>query len=166
VKAVFECGIGTKKEGLTSSMGALGKPGASLRVWRDYFPNAQVIGADIDTDCLFEEDRILTFELDQTNPISIKNTLEKIEIRLFDCIIDDGLHTFEGGKTLFENLIDSLAMNGTYIIEDINPWDMQAFQDYFDQSKFLVYFVHLFRKKTSLSDNSVIVIKKNPIFNS
>jgi hypothetical protein len=165
VRAVFECGIGTNNEELTSSMGALGKPGASLRVWRDYFPNAQIIGADIDADCLFEEDRIRTFELDQTDPKAIKNTLNKIETKLFDIVIDDGLHTFEGGKILFENLIDSLAINGTYIIEDINPWDMLAFQEYFKHGNYVVYFVHLLRKISSLSDNSVIVIRKKPVSN-
>ena len=35
------------------NMTASGKPGASLRVWRDYFNNAQVIGADIDKRILF-----------------------------------------------------------------------------------------------------------------
>ena len=29
-------------------MGKQGKPGASLRTWREFFPNAQVIGIDID----------------------------------------------------------------------------------------------------------------------
>jgi hypothetical protein len=43
VKKVFECGLGTNNPALASSMGVYGKPGASLRVWRDYFPNAVVV---------------------------------------------------------------------------------------------------------------------------
>jgi hypothetical protein len=52
---VFECGIGTNNPNLASSMGVNGKPGASLRAWRDYFPHATIYGADIDRDILFKE---------------------------------------------------------------------------------------------------------------
>ena len=38
-----------------------GKPGASLRAWRDYFENALIYGADIDKNILFKENRINTF---------------------------------------------------------------------------------------------------------
>ncbi len=73
VNKVFECGLGTNNPNLLSSMGINGKPGASLRVWRDYFPNAQIYGADIDTEILFSEERIQTYYIDQLNPVSIQN---------------------------------------------------------------------------------------------
>jgi hypothetical protein len=53
VKKVYENGIGTNNTNLTSNMSSTGIPGASLRVWRDYFPNSIVIGTDIDRDVLF-----------------------------------------------------------------------------------------------------------------
>jgi hypothetical protein len=68
---VFECGVGTNNPNITSNMGVNGQPGASLRVWRDYFQNAEVFGADIDRGILFEEQRIRTFYVDQTNKDSI-----------------------------------------------------------------------------------------------
>ena len=37
-----------------------GSPGASLRVWKDFFSNAKIYGSDIDKDILFNEDRIFT----------------------------------------------------------------------------------------------------------
>lgn len=157
---VFECGIGTNNEFLASSMGKRGVPGASLRVWREYFPNAQIVGADIDENCIFEEPRISTYQVDQTNPESIKNMWADIGGGAFDLIIDDGLHTFVGGKVLFENSIACLAENGHYIIEDVNPWDIREFEKYFHNSPHLVYFVHLLRKGNSLGDNSLIVIQK------
>lgn len=163
IGSVFECGIGTNNEGLISNMGALGRPGASLRVWREYFPNAQVVGVDIDPDTLFEEDRIRTFEMDQTDPVSIQNTLEKIEIKHFDLIVDDGLHTFQAARTLFENLITRLSLDGTYVIEDVNPWDVRKFENYFKDSVFTTYFVHLIRKGTSLGDNSLVVIRRRQV---
>ena len=50
---IFELGLGTNNPHLPSSMGSLGRPGASLRGWRDLFPNAMIFGADVDRDILF-----------------------------------------------------------------------------------------------------------------
>ena len=63
VELLLECGIGTNNPNLISSMEMDGKPGASLRLWRDFFPKAQIIGIDIDSDILFEEDRISTYHV-------------------------------------------------------------------------------------------------------
>ena len=71
VKLVFECGIGSQS-------------GASLRVWKEYFKNAQIYGADINKDVLFEDDRIKTFYVDQLNTSSIEVMWKKIEIKNFD----------------------------------------------------------------------------------
>ena len=58
IKLVFECGLGTNNITIPSNMGDRAKPGASLKVWRDYFVNAVIIGADIDKDILFNSERI------------------------------------------------------------------------------------------------------------
>jgi hypothetical protein len=72
IKKFFECGLGTNNPNLLSSMGSMGKPGASLRVWRDYFLNAIIYGADIDKDILFAEEKIKTFYIDQLDSVAIK----------------------------------------------------------------------------------------------
>lgn len=41
--------------------------GASLRAWRDYFPNAIILGADIDPNAQVHEHRIETFICDETD---------------------------------------------------------------------------------------------------
>ena len=41
------------------------QPGASLRSWREYFPNAQIFGADVDRSILFNSDRINCCWVDQ-----------------------------------------------------------------------------------------------------
>ena len=84
-------------------MSSTGIPGASLRLWKEYFPNAEVYGADIDKRILLEEDRIKTFYVDQTNAESVNSMWNEIERDNFDIIIDDGLHTAEAAITLFEN---------------------------------------------------------------
>ncbi len=162
VKNVFECGLGTNNPNLPSSMGVSGKPGASLRVWRDFFPNAMVYGADIDKDILFEEDRIKTFYIDQLDPEVIKKFWDTVGSVNFDFMIDDGLHTFEAGSTLFLHSIDRLTNDGIYIIEDIGQTDLLRYKDFFSNNKdYVVEYVCMFRPGISLGDNSLVVIRKN-----
>lgn len=114
---VLECGIGTNNPNIQSSMGINGAPGASLRMWRDYFPNAHVTGLDIDPDIMFEEDRISTFIVDQNSVESINNFKNTVN-KEFDFIIDDGLHEYDPQLTFFKNTFDLLKPNGIFIIED------------------------------------------------
>lgn len=119
VSNVLEVGLGTNNDDVLSSMGSNGLPGASLRAFRDYFPNANIYGADIDERVLFEEDRIKTFYVDQTNPAIIYNMLVDMGVEEFDIILDDGLHTHEAAITLLENTFYKLKSGGIYIIEDV-----------------------------------------------
>ena len=80
-----------KQSWIKSSMGSIGKPGASLRMWKDYF-QYNIYGADIDRDILFNEERINTYYVDQLNTESIKSMWKDIGLNDFDIIIDDGLH--------------------------------------------------------------------------
>lgn len=163
VKLVFECGIGTNNPSFPANMGARGIPGASLRVWRDYFPNAEIMGADIDESVLFEDKRINTFALDQGDPKSVADMWKRIGRSGFDLMIDDGLHVFEAGKTLFLGSIDQLAPNGTYIIEDVLHEDMLRYMDFFSNSQYKVDFVSLARPRerryVPMRDNQMIVIR-------
>ncbi len=143
VQRVFECGIGTNNPNLPSSMGPNGMPGASLRVWRDYFPNASVIGADIDRSILFEEERIRTFYIDQLDPIAISKFWREIGLSDFDFMVDDGLHTFEAGICLFENSISKLARHGIYIIEDIDMENLLRYREFFGARNYVVDYVSL-----------------------
>lgn len=120
VKLVFECGIGTNNLEIESNMSCTGVPGASLRVWKDYFCNAQIFGSDIDKNILFEEDRIKTFYVNQLDKNSIRNMWFKINCSNFDLIIDDGLHTVDASMSLFLNSFHKLRRDGIYIIEDVN----------------------------------------------
>jgi len=160
VKRVFECGLGTNNPHLASSMGASGKPGASLRVWRDYFPNAQIYGADIDRDILFSEDRIKTFYIDQLNPSAIRKCWTEVGESSFDFIIDDGLHRFEAGSCLFSNSVEMLSENGIYVIEDVTSEDVGRYVQFFNNGNFLVDYISMYRPNISLGDNNLVVIRK------
>lgn len=156
---VFECGLGTNNENYSASMGPNGKPGASLRVWRDYFPNAKIYGADIDKDVLFNEDRIFTGYMDQTSPISIARFWKNHNIRP-NIIIDDGLHEYTAGICLYENSFERLEPGGIYIIEDIREEDVPKYKTYFDQKPLDAVFVSLNRTKKTWDDNTMLILFK------
>jgi len=160
IKNVFECGLGTNNPNFKSNMTIDGVPGASLRVWRDYFINAKIYGADIDKEILFEEERIKTFYVDQLNTNSIKNLWNSIKINDFDIIIDDGLHEPEANYNFFINSFQKLKANGVYIIEDVpNQYLLDL------QNKLIDYdtdIITLFSKyKKNYIQNNLIVIRKS-----
>lgn len=162
VLKVFECGVGTNNPEVPSSMGADGRPGASLRVWRDYFPNANIFGADIDKESLFQEERIRTYYLDQLSASSIQEFWKQVGVRDFDFIVDDGLHTFEAGSTLFINSIDYLSQSGIYVIEDIWMPDLLRYKEFFKETEFRVDYVYLLGTNLSPGDNNLVVVRKSP----
>ena len=169
VKSVIECGLGTNNPDLESSMGINGKPGASLRMWRDYFPYAYIVGCDIDSNVLFSEERIKTFYCDQTSTESINTFLKNAKIveDSVDIIIDDGLHEFYAGISFFENMIRSLRSDGIYIIEDVTHTDIIKYKTYFceNSASFDVRFIYLkspFRRWGD--DNNLIYIARKQQF--
>jgi hypothetical protein len=93
----------------------IGKKG-SLRMWKEYFPNAQIIGVDIDSEKIFQEDRIQTLIIDQTSIESLK-TLEKFSP--YDIIIDDGGHVMNQQINSLCTLFDYVKPQGYYIVEDV-----------------------------------------------
>ena len=159
IKNVFECGLGTNNPNLKSNMTENGIPGASLRVWRDYFFNAQIYGGDIDKEILFEEERIKTFYLDQLNSNSIKSMWERIEVEEFDIIIDDGLHEPEANYNFFINSFHKLKKNGIFVIEDVASNFLVYLQNKLKNYDIdiVVGFAH---SKEVFSDNNLIIIRK------
>jgi len=142
-------------------MTATGKPGASLRAWRDYFPAATIYGADIDQRVLFQEERIHTFQVDQTNAASVQTMLESIGTTDFDLMIDDGLHEFQAGKTLFERSIEKLSWHGLYVIEDVTATDLIKYLDYFAEQKYWVTLIQCPRSTNRLvSDNALVLVRR------
>lgn len=142
-------------------MGADGKPGASLRVWRDYFPNAIVYGADIDRDILFAEERIKTFYIDQLDPMAISAFWGMVGAGDFDLMVDDGLHEFEAGTCLFTHSVQHLSQNGIYIIEDVGMSDLLRYAEFFSKMDYSVDYVTMFRQNVAVNGNNLIVIRRS-----
>jgi len=160
IKNVFECGLGTNNPNIKSNMTISGTPGASLRVWRDYFFNAKIYGGDIDKEILFEEERIKTFYVDQLNSNSIKSMWQNIEVESFDIIIDDGLHEPDANYNFFINSFHKLKKNGIFIIEDVSNKKLVYLQNKLKNYDPEVIIGFTKYKKVYLSNN-LIVIKNN-----
>ena len=160
IKNFLEIGLGTNDTSVLSNMGSNGIPLASLRAWRDYFKNANIYGADIDKNILKNEDRIETFYVDQTDPITIKEMFKNIGKKKFDIILEDGLHEYNANICFFENAIEYLEPNGTYIIEDIYYKDQDKFIKYFENKKYNFSIIDIFHEK-NIANNCLIIIRIN-----
>jgi hypothetical protein len=115
---ILEIGLGTNNLDVVSNMGNAGKPGASLRAFRDFLPNATVLGADIDKRVLFQEGNIKTFFVDQTDPESLDLLFSNTH-RQFDLIIDDGLHAPNANIASLVVSLKFLKKDGWFVAEDI-----------------------------------------------
>lgn len=99
--------------------------GASLKMFRDYLPNAFIFGCDIREDTLFQEDRIRTFQCDQSVADSIFNLLANISATFFqlktpDIIIDDGSHQTEHQIFTATAILPCMRPGSLYVIEDVS----------------------------------------------
>jgi hypothetical protein len=118
VSYVLEIGLGTNNLDVVSNMGDQGIPGASLRAFREYLPKATIIGADIDKRILFQDDRIQTYFVDQTDLKSLES-LDKSIPNFMDLIIDDGLHSPNANLAVLAFGLKKLKNHGWLVIEDI-----------------------------------------------
>jgi cephalosporin hydroxylase len=92
--------------------------GSSLKMWRDYFPNATIYGVDIDPRCkAYESDRIKIF-IGSQNDVIFLNQLKE-EIGEIDVLIDDGSHITNHQITSFNLLYPLIKKGGFYVIEDL-----------------------------------------------
>lgn len=90
--------------------------GASLKMWADWFPNANVYGFDIKPEIKFDNPRIKAFQVDATSKEAAKITKGISP----DMIVDDAAHTMNSHKISFENLWPLLKSGGYYCIEDLH----------------------------------------------
>jgi hypothetical protein len=127
VKHILEIGIGSIENGQMGGVINLGyKTGNSLKCWSEYFPNAKVYGLDIFEHKELNTDKITTFVADQSNEKDLQNVMNIINCEL-DIIIDDGSHLGEHQAFSFMFLNKFLSKNGIYVIEDVQPQNIEKF---------------------------------------
>ncbi len=106
---LLEIGIGGYKEPQAG--------GASLRMWRKFFPRGKIYGIDIEDKTPHDERRIRTFKGDQTDENFLRRVIN--EIGAPDIIIDDGSHLNKHVVQTFKILFPMLAEHGFYAAEDL-----------------------------------------------
>lgn len=93
--------------------------GNSLRMWRDYFPNAIIYGLDVQTHQFFSEERISTHYANQSSKDDIDSFINEFGGE-FDVIIDDGGHDPRYQQMSLGFLFKDLKSDGVYIVEDLH----------------------------------------------
>jgi len=106
--------------------------GESLKLWRDYFKEGNIVGIDIFVREKFDyvSENLKNFNVKIELLDSFKEDAYSINARQnfidrynseggFDIIIDDGLHTAEAQYKSFYNFKPLMNSGGVYVIEDV-----------------------------------------------
>lgn len=101
------------------------KGGASLRMWKAYFPKANIFAIDIFDKSALEEPRIKIFRGSQADPEFVSWVAR--QIGRLDVVVDDGSHVNEHVLATFNVLFPLLSDNGLYAIEDLQTSYWPAF---------------------------------------
>lgn len=92
--------------------------GASLKMWKEYFSLATIVGVDVRKDCkAIEEDRIRIEIGDCSDPSYLANIQTEYNPSI---IVDDASHKWSHQIVAFETLFPRLPSGGIYVCEDIH----------------------------------------------
>lgn len=93
--------------------------GNSLKVWRDYFVNAHILGLDIQKYSISGDlNRIEIDWIDQSKKDVVIEYSSKLND--YDIIIDDGSHNTYDQQITFAYFFKSLKSGGIYVLEDLH----------------------------------------------
>lgn len=125
IKKVLEIGVGhfrgMQKVAVTHDPGLsrFYHRGASLYMWRDFFPNALVYGADIRPETIFEDTRIKTYLCDERKKEDLEELIEQTGADI-DFVVDDASHRMDEQVFMCQTLMPLLKKDVVYVIEDVS----------------------------------------------
>ena len=130
--------------------------GGSILMWREFFPEANIIGID-NKNCpqLINRDRIEFIASDAYN-IELVDRLPSD----FDVIIDDGPHTLESMTFVIKEYLNKINQNGMIVIEDIQEFNWTNILRRLVPEGFSVEVKDL-RRIRNRYDDILIIIKRN-----
>jgi len=93
--------------------------GDSLRIWEEFFPNARIIGIDIDPNAKqYESERSKVLIGNQASQ-EIMDAAKEFIGGTFDVIIDDGGHRSPEQIASIHYLKNAVTPGGSYVVEDL-----------------------------------------------
>ncbi len=92
--------------------------GASIHMWREFFPNAMIYGGDNQDNRLHQEERIQVFKCDQSKEEDLLKLIENTGSDI-DLFVDDGSHVPIHQILTCLTLMPMLKKNVIYVIEDV-----------------------------------------------
>lgn len=145
VRRLLEIGIGF--ESMIRPLVPRYVHGASLKMWEEYFPQANIFSCDILPETLVNEGLISSVVCDQYDAGDLIRMAKGFGGN-FDVIIDDGCHHPLAQVTSFYTLWPYLADGGIYIIEDVGYPELLS-------KAIAGSEVHIFRKNSRWDDVAV-----------
>ena len=99
--------------------------GGSLKIWHDFFPDADIIGVDTLESCKDHAGDRISIVIGSQSDVKFLETLGT-----FDIIIDDGGHYMTQQQVSMNTLLaNQLSPGGLYIIEDLHTSYWEQFLD-------------------------------------
>jgi len=98
----------------------------SIRMWLEYFPNANIHGLDVSDFSWFKHERFTFHRCDMDDRAEIARAAKEITPAP-DIIIDDASHASHHQQNGFLELFPRLASGGLYIIEDLR-WQPEPYE--------------------------------------
>ena len=94
------------------------RDGASVRMWQDYFPGAQIVGVDIVEGCREHAGPRITIEIGDGSDAGFLDDLATKYPP--DIVFDDGSHLWSDQIDTFRRLFPCLSAGGIFICEDLH----------------------------------------------
>lgn len=115
IKKVLEIGIGSQET--MQWVPDHYQTGASLLMWRDFFPNARIYGVDRHPSTIFKAQRIKTILLSTAHVINLQKLIRYTGVDI-DLVVDDGPHNERFQLQTARTLVPLIKKTCLYIIED------------------------------------------------
>lgn len=97
--------------------------GQSIKLWKEYLPNAKIYVIDILNISHFEDDRVKCYSSDSSNYETMMHAVNYFNIDNYDLIIDDASHLASHQQSTFGFMFKYVKSGGLYIIEDVSISD-------------------------------------------
>lgn len=100
--------------------------GQSLKMWSEYYPDAKIIGIDINSNFDIMLPNVETLLMNQQNTSRLQILQDFYS---FDVIIDDGSHVWGDQMRTFFALFPLMKSGSVYIMEDVHTSYFSSYND-------------------------------------